>query len=433
MKKISYILLCCVFFIGLKQIKADTIKIENDNLRKCVEVALGKSNTTKDTEFDTNALAGLTEFTCGVNTSFIGHSAPCKDKTTGEQRFYDFGNEYNTLFSKMPNVTNLRFECGGPSVNEIDVTNNTKLQYLFVSGNNLSKINGLTNLKDLVLLWAPYNNFENIDLTQNVKLRKLNLHFNNLNAIDLSKNVLLDYMWIGRNNLNSIDVSNNTKLKTLAVGTNNLTSLDVSKNLALQHLSFNNVEGGNNSIGSIDLSNNLELLTLITSNNMFSSKKLDLSKNNKLKMLNVANCGLEEINVDNTSLIIGPGDAEINDPNNTYEDQLRYNYWINISGNNLKTFNINKVKTLKLSDLLITLENTTGVSSPYYLINGNGSRCDVNGDGVINSLDYILIKNDVNASKKIDDPLYYKRADWDENYILDKNDYDAIKSISMRK
>jgi len=116
---------------------------------------------------------------------------------------------------------------------EIDVSKNTQLNNLNISGNLLNKVN----------------------LSQNTQLLNLNCDQNNLTQLDLSNNLLLNSLSCFGNGLTGLDLSNLTKIEKIYCAKNMLINLDVSKNTALYELwceSNNlrslNVQNGNNSI-----------------------------------------------------------------------------------------------------------------------------------------------------------------------------------------
>ncbi|MDO5037321.1 MAG: stalk domain-containing protein [Tissierellia bacterium] len=61
-------------------------------------------------------------------------------------------------------------------------------------------------------------------------LKKLDCFGNALSQIDLSQNTALEYLQCGKNQLKTLDLRNNTKLQKLYCYKNNLTSLDLSQN-----------------------------------------------------------------------------------------------------------------------------------------------------------------------------------------------------------
>ena len=148
---------------------------------------------------------------------------------------------------------------------EIDVSQNTNLEFLNVSGTFVSNDNS--------------NLLEELDLSKNTALKTLFCTSNNLTSLDLSKNPALEKLSCGDNTLTSLNFSNNTQLVDLSCFGNNLTSLNLSNNLMLEELDFSS----NYDLVSLDLSNNTQLIALNCANN--NLKSLDLSNNLMLKQL----------------------------------------------------------------------------------------------------------------------------------------------------
>ncbi|MRX69561.1 T9SS type A sorting domain-containing protein [Flavobacterium resistens] len=168
------------------------------------------------------------------------------------------------------------------------------------------KIEDLTGLQDFAALeelTLPNNGngiLTSIDVSKNLKLKKLNCNSNKLASLDVSKNLALTDLNVYYNNLTTLDVSKNLELKTLTCSLNRLTTLDVSKNLALKELyaEGSNKEGSYSSqqglLTTIDLSKNLELERLSLASNE-KIVNLDVSKNIKLKHISVNGNGLTTV------------------------------------------------------------------------------------------------------------------------------------------
>ena len=137
------------------------------------------------------------------------------------------------LYSKNA-ITNLNMYDG--SVSAIDVSKLTDLTTLGIMG-SLKSID-LSNNTKLENLYLAQNNLESINLTKNAALKDLNLSNNKLKSIDLSGNPELLGARLDFNQLTSIDLSKNTKLTSLEISENKLTGLDLSKQTALTDLFF---------------------------------------------------------------------------------------------------------------------------------------------------------------------------------------------------
>ena len=176
------------------------------------------------------------------------------------------------------------------------------------------KIEDLTGLQDFAALeelTLPNNGngiLTSIDVSKNLKLKKLDCSSNKLASLDVSKNLALTNLNVYYNNLTTLDVSKNLELKSLTCSLNRLTTLDVSKNLALTELyaEGSNKEGSYASqqglLTTIDLSKNLELERLSLAANE-KIVNLDVSKNIKLKHISVNGNGLTTVDFSSNTLL----------------------------------------------------------------------------------------------------------------------------------
>lgn len=96
-------------------------------------------------------------------------------------------------------------DCGGNQINDLDVSQNIKLEDLRCAGINLSEL----------------------DVTQNTLLNHLSCGENGISKLDVSKNTLLEYLSCRKNYLTELDVTRNTELKELRCFGNQLKVLDV--------------------------------------------------------------------------------------------------------------------------------------------------------------------------------------------------------------
>ena len=98
-----------------------------------------------------------------------------------------------------------------------------------LSNKNIRDLTGLNVFKNLKGLVADNNFLENIDLSQNDKLEILSLSNNNLENIDLSSLPSLALLNLSSNNFNSLDVSSSSYLYNLDIRKNpNLNCIKVS-------------------------------------------------------------------------------------------------------------------------------------------------------------------------------------------------------------
>ena len=175
------------------------------------------------------------------------------------------------------NLKNLK--CSSNQLTSLDLGKKDSLIYLYCRGNDLISLN-VSECGNLKIIDADYNDLHNIDVSNNPDLEILNLSFGNRigffgNIIDVSNNLKLKRLDCQSNGLDTLDVRNNTALEQLYCSGNKLTSLDLSANTSLEHLW---VDG--NQITNLELTFNTSLIQLQCGGNPLES--LDLTDNNKL-------------------------------------------------------------------------------------------------------------------------------------------------------
>ena len=122
----------------------------------------------------------------------------------------------------------------------------TALEDLCCDSNNLTSldVSGCTALEDL---YCYDNNLTSLDVSSNTALEELNCSSNNLTELDVSSCTALYCLDCYSNNLTSLDVSGCTALFELKCYSNNLTELDLSHN---PHFPLDYVKSeGNGTIG----------------------------------------------------------------------------------------------------------------------------------------------------------------------------------------
>ncbi|MDC8001807.1 T9SS type A sorting domain-containing protein [Aequorivita todarodis] len=139
---------------------------------------------------------------------------------------------------------------------------------LDVFDKNINDMTGIQDFSALESLWAGYNNYTSIDLSQNMNLEFLNLLPSQpLTALDISANVNLEVLQFGCPSISYVDVTNNSNLKEFYCLDANLTQVDVSQNPLLESLRIRN----NQITGILDLSNNPLLTVLECSANLITA------------------------------------------------------------------------------------------------------------------------------------------------------------------
>ena len=130
-----------------------------------------------------------------------------------------------------------RFEGQGAHISSLDISKNTKLEYIY----------------------AGYNEWTELDLSKNVNLKYLHITHCCLTSLNLSNNINLEQIYIGHNQITSLDVSNLKKLWDLSFPGNPITKIDVSGNPELMNL-ICTAKG----LTEIDISHNPKLNSIMT-------------------------------------------------------------------------------------------------------------------------------------------------------------------------
>ena len=173
----------------------------------------------------------------------------------------------------LPELTYLNL-WGNHDLRSIDVSKNTKLEFLSVSHGKLTSLN-VSNNRKLVELYVDDNQLTALDVRSNYMLKKLGCYENQLTALDLSSNVALEDLGVNDNPITELDLHPLSNLQELSCYKMKLTKLDVSRCTELRRLYCND-----NQIETLDLRSNKKLETLYCQNNRLSW--LNLSSNTAL-------------------------------------------------------------------------------------------------------------------------------------------------------
>ena len=217
------------------------------------------------------------------------------------------------------------FNCCTDGVKKIDLSSNKKIKSIIMEdATGLTSIN-IKECKDLKNVYLCSNDLKNLDVSHNVKLESLSV-YGKIGSVNLSNNKKLKKLELINNNIKTIDLKNNTALEELNLDVNPIVNLDISKNRNLYKLSvqncklsslnlskniklrkifcgddifkaYSNYDKTYNSIRNLDLSHNKKLLYLYCSDNKI--EKLDLSHNKKLKVVYAERNNIKKINLRN--------------------------------------------------------------------------------------------------------------------------------------
>ena len=212
----------------------------------------------------------LTELSCG-NNKLTALDLSANKKL---QKIVAGSNKLTALDTRnLPELTYLNL-WGNHDLRSIDVSKNTKLEFLSVSHCKLTSLN-VSNNRMLVELYVNDNQLTALDVRSNYMLKKLGCYENQLTALDLSSNVALEYLGVNDNPITELDLHPLSNLQELSCYKMKLTKLDVSRCTELRRLYCND-----NQIETLDLRSNKKLKTLYCQNNRLSW--LNLSSNTAL-------------------------------------------------------------------------------------------------------------------------------------------------------
>ncbi|WP_432411667.1 DUF7619 domain-containing protein [Rasiella sp. SM2506] len=251
------------------------------------------------------------------------------NQTTNLERISLFSNNFND-FSTLNNYSNLNtvsvfsneslgelnvsnlsnlevLRISNTEISEIDLSNNLNLQELSIANTNISDIDIASfNLKFL----SFGENIQSINLSSQTQLEELIITGVSLPSLDLSGNTQLSYLSISNYPFTNIDLSSNTNLEEMYLSGDVLTSLDLQNNSALlelniseQNLETINLSGCNQleslimdgiqSLQSLDTSNNRQLIEVELSGTRFIGQEntvldtIDLSQNTALEFARI--------------------------------------------------------------------------------------------------------------------------------------------------
>ena len=222
------------------------------------------------TALDLSKSPELTELSCSSNKlTSLDLSANKK-----LQKIVAQTNALTTLDTRnLPELTDL-YLWGNHDLKSIDVSKNTKLEFLSVSHCKLTSLD-VSNNRKLVKLYVDDNQLTALDVSSNYMLKKLGCYENQITALDLSYNGALEYLGVNDNPITELDLHPLSNLQELSCYKMKLTKLDVSRCTELRRLYCND-----NQIETLDLRSNKKLETLYCQNNRLSW--LDLSSNTAL-------------------------------------------------------------------------------------------------------------------------------------------------------
>ena len=188
------------------------------------------------------------------------------------------------LFTELTDINlagTTRVKIMSPS---IDLSNNTKLKSINISGADVLATLTLPETETLTNVSVTGSALEALDVTHNPNLETLYIQKNQLGEIDLSQNTALKSLYIQGGNIAEIDLSNNTALESLTLDNLKLTAVDITPLQQLQTLVVYNMTD----ITAIDLTQNPALVTVQLNN--LGITAIDVTKNPELFKLIIQGC-----------------------------------------------------------------------------------------------------------------------------------------------
>ncbi|SNR39001.1 protein of unknown function [Lutibacter agarilyticus] len=230
-------------------------------------------------------------------------------------------------------------------IEDIDVSNLTLLEVLWLNDNVLTSINVQSNI-NLTTLGVMRNNISGVlNVSQNMLLETLYAYNNAITDLVIYSNVNLKDLRVNNNSLTALNVSTNLalaridaqyntglnmtfpavelltltslnlsgtginrfnatllpSLEWLLLNDNSLTNFNAAKAANIQHLRINN-----NQLGSLDVSGNLALVDLQISNNQLTDLNVANGFNSNMATMNATSNLLTCITADNDDITLAP-------------------------------------------------------------------------------------------------------------------------------
>ena len=181
--------------------------------------------------------------------------------------------------------------CQNNALQELDLSNNKKLKTLWCDHNNITHLDFSLNL-NLCELQCGENPLTMLNIQGITALKELRVDDAELTELNLDSNTELVQLWCQNNKLNSIDIGNNKKLIEFGCTGNNIKKIDLSNNTLIEQLHC-----GENRLTDLDLRNLIHLKELLCYDNQL--EELDVTKNTMLEDLGIANNHISSLNLCN--------------------------------------------------------------------------------------------------------------------------------------
>ncbi len=225
-----------------------------------------------------------------------------KDAKAWNEYYKDKDVEFNVGFKFIKSLKGIEYftsltslNCMGDEITSLDLSHNTALKSLQISGNYELVLDFSKIPESLTWLNCSATSTKELDLSKHTALEYLNCESNKMERLDVSNNTALKTLICCENELTELDVSKNISLDYLNCATNKLTGLDISQNPALTYLNCNY-----NKVSSIKFVDSPVIEELRCQGNQL--KELDLNKFASLSLLDCGNNQMTILDVSKTAI-----------------------------------------------------------------------------------------------------------------------------------
>jgi hypothetical protein len=182
-----------------------------------------------------------------------------------------------------------------PTITELDVSANVKLEKLVCMSRNLKRVN-ITRCEQLKLLNVNMTAIKELNLSGNPKLEQLFCIRTKLSVLDLSNNPAVTMVLCRQTPIHTLNLKGATSLQSIECSNTLIHELDLSTNVNLQLLncSFTLLK-------ELDVTQNTKLMTLQC--NGVKLPELDVTQNPQLQRLDANGCTLKFIDLTKNPLL----------------------------------------------------------------------------------------------------------------------------------
>lgn len=114
------------------------------------------------------------------------------------------------------------------------------VEQIVVDDMNIEDLTGIQDCPNLYNLWLQNNSVSTLNVSQNSKLQFLYADGNNLTTINVTNLTVLEKLSLRNNNLSAINIANNSVIELLEVSDNDISAISVVDNPSLFRLNVTN-------------------------------------------------------------------------------------------------------------------------------------------------------------------------------------------------